>query len=150
MFQLESEMRQPVVDWLKREGFFPVVEFQLWHMADIVAGRYGDRPAKNRKPPLLESIAVELKLENVAGVISQAIMNLGQVDWSFCAMPRERIERMRPQTVIKFSDAGVGLLAVDESVETVVASGAGDGAKRRVQSNLWRRVRREWTQNQGT
>ena len=101
-------MRGPVLWWLSKGSLLPAVEFQIWHMVDIVAGRFGERPAPRRKPPLLETVAVELKLHDVSTVIYQATCNKEQTDRSYCAMPSERCEIMRPDTIEKFLSSGVG------------------------------------------
>ncbi len=142
-FALEKELREPVVAWLKSRGYLVAVEFQIWHMADLVAGRYDVRIGR-KAPRLLETAAVELKLHDVAGVLSQARENRSQVDWSYCAMPVGRVEKMKMVTLEMFRYQGVGLLSVGDEIREVVGPARGDGAKGRVESNLWRRCRAEY------
>ncbi len=129
-FRREIDMRQPVCDWLRSRGFLPAVEFFLWHTADIVAGRYGERPAARRKPPLLQTVAVELKIRDVAGVIGQAGSNADLTDQSFCAMPAARCAKMRPGTAERFRVAGVGLLSVGDEIREIIEPSVGLGTTR--------------------
>ena len=145
-FRFECEMREPVKQWLASHGFLPAVEVLIgWAIIDILAGRYGARPARRRKPPLLECWAVELKLRDAAGVIHQAKANLNQADRSFCAMPASHCHKMRPGTVEKFRTNGVGLLSVGDVVRQIVPSSTGHGPRPHIVDRLWRRVRKLYT-----
>lgn len=141
-FQREFEMRTIVVSWLSEMGFLSAVEFYIHHMADIVGGRFGPRPSPGRVPPLVESIVVELKLHDIAGVIFQAKQNRHQMHKSYCAMPTEACEKMRPQSFDKFRTAGVGLLSVGEVVNEIIEPKPGDGPVASIEKNLWRRIRK--------
>jgi hypothetical protein len=57
-------------------------------------------------------VAIELKQDDVAGVLRQCESNRYRVSECWGAMPAERITRMRDATRQKFLDAGVGLLSV--------------------------------------
>lgn len=143
-FRKESDMREPVKAWLMDRGYLPAVEFWLTNagITDIVAGAYAARVGR-KIPTLQQVVAVELKLSDVAGVISQATMNRHRCDWSYAAMPIERVEKMRNRTLDKFAEVGVGLLAVgNEIVERIVPrQGNGLPIERREVKQLWRRVR---------
>jgi len=143
-FPREAAMRAPVQSWLLDRDFLPAVEFWLhWGgITDIVAGLYAPRKGR-RIPTLLEVAAVELKLHDVAGVIKQATHNRYVCDWSYAAMPVERVMKMRPGTLDKFAECGVGLLAVGDTITDVVPPRRGDGlpSDRSQVKQLWRRVR---------
>lgn len=143
LFKLEKEMRRPVIDWLASNGFCTAVEFLLCAgYCDLVAGRYAPRLTR-AVPELMETIAVELKLHNVAAVVRQAANNRGQCDWSYCAMPADRCKRMQRRTLDKFRREGVGLLSVGHTVEIILDPERSAGARHRVRESLWRRVRKE-------
>lgn len=143
-------MRDPVKAWLLERGYLPAVEFWLHNagITDIVAGLYSDRIGR-RIPNLENVIAVELKMNDVAGVIQQAKQNQYLSDWSYAAMPCERIEKMRAGTFGKFHMNGIGLLAVGCGVTEVVSPIRGDGlpAHRSEVKQLWRRVRSQASDN---
>ncbi len=145
-FACESEMRQPVVDWLSELGFLAAVEFHIWHMADIVAGKFGPRPSPGRVPPLMECISVELKLNNIAGVIDQAKDNRSQTTWAYCAMPTEACKKMIPKSFDKFRSAGVGLVSVGDVVREIIKPKPGRRPAPHLEKNLWRRVRKLYLQ----
>jgi hypothetical protein len=143
---LEKELRAPVIAWLEDLSFLTAVEFHIHHMADIVAGRYGPRTSR-RKPTLERCVAVELKLEDVAGVIDQARSNRYQTHYSYCAMPEWRVAKMKARTLDKFRDEGLGLLSVDgDAIQVLVAAKYGHGPTKRIIDNLWRRVRKEFNE----
>jgi len=143
-FGRESDMREPVKAWLVDRGYLPCVEFWLTNagITDIVAGAYGPRVGR-RIPTLEEVVAVELKLTDVAGVISQARANRHLCDWSYAAMPVERVDKMRAGTLDKFASEGIGLLAVGDEIVERIAPIQGNGLPegRREVKQLWRRVR---------
>ena len=141
MFDCEFDMRFPVKQWLASQSYSVMVEFVL---IDIVAVQYGERRGR-AIPPIRELIAVELKLHDVAGVIRQASSNLHLADKSYAAMPEQRIEAMRSDTIRKFIDAGIGLLSVGESVQVIIESRKGYGAirdksMRSRARTIWRRI----------
>jgi hypothetical protein len=144
-FRREFEMREPVKSYLLCRGFFPAVEFCLHGcgITDIVAGAYSPRQGR-MVPKLLEVVAVELKLSDAAGALRQAKTNRHHCDWSFVAMPAERIEKMRKQTVESFASAGVGLLSVGDDVREILPPSQGSGLApgRNQVKTLWRRVGR--------
>lgn len=142
----ESDMRESVKQYLLLRGFVPVVEFWLHNsgITDIVAGAYAPRVGR-RIPELQEVVAVELKLNDVAGVIRQAKLNRHLSDWSFAAMPEPRIRKMRDDTLNKFGEHGIGLLSVGDVVREEIAPTRGSGlpSHRSEVKQLWRRVRQE-------
>jgi len=137
-------MREPVKAYLMDRGFFPAVEFCLHGcgITDIVAGSYCVREGR-RIPRLWEVVAVELKLTDFAEVLRQARRNKKHCDWSFIAMPSERIGKMQQATKGAIRLAGIGLLSVEDEVREVIAPERGSGlAEDRNQvKTLWRRVR---------
>jgi hypothetical protein len=143
-FKRESEMREPVKAFLMERGFFPAVEFCLHGcgITDIVAGSYAAREGR-KIPKLWEVVAVELKLTTFSEVLRQAKRNKHHCDWSFIAMPDDRIAKMRPMTHYALRSEGIGLLSVGDSVVEVLAPERGSGlAQDRNQvKTLWRRVR---------
>lgn len=145
VFRFESEMRDSVADWLRSRGCAVAIEFFIYHMVDALGVIFGDRPSERRIPPIQELYAVELKLFDIAGVIQQAKSNRHAVDWSFAAMPRSVVNRMREDTRRKFRLNGVGLLSVGETVEIVIDAERGSrSALKRIHRNSWRRMRKEY------
>jgi len=133
---LEKDMREPVFEWLKSKGYDVVCEFRLGHYVDVIGCRFAERQGK-KIPDLLYTVAVELKLSDVAGVVRQAHENRMYVHESWAAMPRERLDRMGDRTVKKFAYAGVGLLSVyNETVSVILPPKINYGLQRR----LWHRL----------
>jgi len=115
----EREMR-PVVDaWLRRAGYEVGHELLFSDYCDVVGFRFAPRTGR-RIPPLLDVVIVELKLNKIGSVLSQAKSNQYFVPKSYAAMPRSRCQRMTKRTIQKFVEQGVGLLAVERSVDIVV------------------------------
>lgn len=143
MFRLERDMREPVGAWLTAHGYLFAFEAFLRHgMADVIAGRFAPR-AGYRIPALYEAAVIELKLDDVGGVLRQAVSNRRCVDRSYVAMPADRCERMRLTTLGKFHETGVGLLSVTlDSVEILIEPQRGATADW-VTKNLWRRIRKQ-------
>ncbi len=137
----ERAMRKAVCEWLVSIGYVPV--FEVWN-CDIVAGKWSERTGR-AKPSLLSAIAVELKLDDVAGVIKQCKAARLRYDLAFAAMPEERVDRMREDTIGKFVEAGVGLLEVGESVSVKIEPLPGESLwSGKTANTLWRR-RHEWS-----
>ena len=133
-------MRPAVDAWLRERGCVPVHETHLRHRCDVIGVQFANRVGRSI-PDVVLAVAVELKLTDVAGVIRQAGENLHYVHESYAAMPAERCDVMRPATLQKFADWGVGLLAVSpEEVQVLIRSGRGSW-QNRLQQKLWRRVR---------
>lgn len=141
-FTRERQMRKPVLNWLQHQGYLCTVESFTGHgYADIVARRFGVRPAARRIPPLLDVLIVELKLEDVAGVVRQARDNRQVCHQSYCAMPDSRLATMRPATLDKFCIAGVGLLLVGSGVRVAIEAPLGNGVDGSLIARHWRCVR---------
>jgi hypothetical protein len=146
MFDHEHKMRLPVCRWLKDNGWLYAVEMlAAGHYADIIAAKYGPRPAPRRRPKVSKLIAIELKRHDIAGVVWQCAANQHVVDYAYAAMPLDRCERMNHRSRSKFSDAGIGLLAVTpDSVEHWIEAKPARGKVDRVIEKLWRRVRKQY------
>jgi len=143
-FAKEFDMREPVKAYLMDRGFLPAVEFWLHGCGptDIVAGSYAKREGR-KIPKLWEVVAIELKLSDFGGVLRQAKRNRNHCDWSYIAMPSERVDRLRDSSRQQIRLAGVGLLSVGEDIREVIAPERGRGLSegRNQVKTLWRRVR---------
>jgi len=106
---IENEMRPAVTQWLNRNDYDDAHECLLGGYCDVIGCKWDERVG--RKPPdLLETIAIELKMRDIQGVIMQAKGNHYHANLSYCVMPQDFILKMRPQSLQNFKDAGVGLL----------------------------------------
>lgn len=144
-FAYEKEMREPVIGWLHAQGFVCTRELcsLSYSPMDIVAGIFGERVGR-RIPPLLDCIAIELKLNDVLGVLRQASRNRGSVEQSFAAMPASRCARLKPKHIAAFVSDGVGLLSVrPDGIDVVLAAQRSAGTHPRIYKNLWRKCRTE-------
>ena len=141
----ERELRTPVHEWLSRNhGTRVIYEFLFSGYCDMVGVLFADQVGR-RIPPVIRAIAVELKLADVAGVIRQAKSNRHYVHASYAAMPRWRVLKMRPATIQKFVDAGVGLLSVGTDVDVIVVPGPplSHGSSDRLRKRWWSRIVRD-------
>ena len=141
-FENEFAMREQAKAFLLERGFLPVVEFWLagYGPADVVGGKFGPRTGR-RVPDLLEVVAIELKLDDVAGVVAQAVRNRVHADWSFAAMPAERVAKMRPTTLELFTINQIGLLAFGERVVEIIAPIHNNSRRLFKSRQLWRRLK---------
>lgn len=141
----EKEMRQPVADWLASQRYRAVVEMVTAHIADMIGVRYAPS-VERRRPEALETIAVELKLSDVAGVLRQCERNKCAVETSWAAMPEAAVAKMLARTLDKFRNAGVGLLSVGSEVRIIVEAVVSDQVlpwkAARLKKNHWRRLRK--------
>jgi hypothetical protein len=145
MFSLERDMREPVLTWARRRGYVCAVEVWLAYICDIVAVEYGPRLSRSQSPILKSAVAIELKLDDAAGVLAQAVCNRRYASLSYAAMPVDRITKMRPQTLCKFYDEGIGMLAVSpKRVCEVFPGQIGGEVSERLEKQLWRRTRAEY------
>jgi hypothetical protein len=141
-FAYEREMYDPVIAWLERCGFQWVKHLctPIYHQCDLAAGRYAER-INRRRPQLLESLFIELKLSNVAQAIGQAAHYRNYVNLSYVAMPATRCAQMKSDTVEKFRVAQVGLLSVSlAEVREVVRPTRNPQTHEMIERNLWRRI----------
>jgi len=141
----ENELR-PIIDlWLQQQGYQVGHELLLSGYCDVIGFAFDKRTGR-RIPSLVEVIAIELKINDVAGVIEQARNNRYFVDKSFAAMPASCCEIMRRGTIRKFKKNKVGLLAVGDTVEIIVSAVRMQGNhlqcdkeyQKRLQRKLWR------------
>lgn len=140
----EHDLRQPVANWLKFQGFEVAHECLLGGYCDLIGFRFAPRVGR-RIPPLEYVVAVELKVRDIAGVIRQAKSNRHYANESYAAMPRERCIRMRQPTLERFLSAGIGLLRVDASgsVDLVVGAGVFDDGREQSRKSTWWRWHRK-------
>lgn len=144
-FRYEKEMQAAVIAWLRAQGFICTRELCTpnYNPMDIVGGRFGQRIGR-RVPPLLEAVAVELKMIDSGGVLKQAINNRRFVERSFAAMPAERCAKLNRKSTERFISEGVGLLAVAEDyVVEMIPATRSIGTNEHTYKNLWRKLRRE-------
>lgn len=137
----ECEMLAAIDAWLEAQGCVPLHETPLVHWCDVVGVLFAQRTSY-RIPPVYRAIAVELKVEDVAGVIQQAVENRTCVHRSYAAMPRSRCDKMRPATLRKFVDAGIGLLSVDGNEVITLIEAAPGQWQESFGKKFWRRVRK--------
>lgn len=144
IFRLEKEMTEPVLLWLQAQGYLCVTEMMIIGYCDIVAGRYGLRVGR-RRPRLVDVVTVELKLDDIGGVFSQAEANRLRAPIAYAALPATRCQRLRGKTKRKFEEAGIGILSVGEIVVELVAPRPSPAVfPVRLEINLWRRVSRSY------
>lgn len=76
-------MRQAVCGWLIGQGMVPVFEvFMGPHTCDFIGVEFADRVGR-RIPPVSRTMAIELKLDDVAGVICAPVFGRARVaEWS--------------------------------------------------------------------
>lgn len=103
----EKWMRPHVLAWLRERTDFQRIE----HYRVDMSG-YAFHPRVGRKPHVvMESIAVELKLSDVAGVVKQAERNSRRYSKSYVCMP-EDVTRKSQRLVDLCRASEVGLLSV--------------------------------------
>ena len=61
---------------------------------------------------LTAAVAVELKLDDIGGVISKALSHVGMATELWVAMPAARIHKFKPVTFTRLQELGIGLLSV--------------------------------------
>jgi hypothetical protein len=111
--RLEFEMRLPVARWLLSRGLSPVCEVQCLGNCDLVGVRFEEKPVR-----LVEMVAVELKMRDIAGVIRQCSMHAACcVSEVWAAMLPDVAARNRT----RFVNAGIGLLSVTKAGVDVLA-----------------------------
>jgi hypothetical protein len=136
---LETEMTPAVTEWLKTQGYFVAYERMICGgFCDVVGVKWEHRTS-HRKPELHELVCVELKLKKIAEVLRQAKTNLYECHLSYCAMPTDFVDRMRPKSTHTFEELGIGLLSVDgDTVTEVITPSYNDaGPSKRMCNKLW-------------
>ena len=128
-----------VTAWLESQGLQCVYEILVGYAGycDVVGFSFASRTSR-LIPPVERIVAVELKMEKIAEVHRQAKRNHQFVTESYAAMPADFVVRMRPQSIQKFQDSGVGLLAVERAVGTAVFPKTKKDASDKLRRKLWR------------
>lgn len=114
----EAQLRPVMERYLQSFGYYVAHECMIYGHCDMIGCKWAERVGR-AKPELLETVAVELKISDILGVISQAEQNLLACTYSFAAMPLQFCESMRPQSVEKFRLGGVGLYGIDVEKDIV-------------------------------
>lgn len=116
---MKEKVLRPIVDrWLEKMGYFVAHENMICGFVDITACKWKKR-TDYRIPTMKRIITVELKINDIKGVLRQAKNNALYVDYSYCAMPIEKCNSMRRKTLKRFRRKGVGLLGVDTTKKKV-------------------------------
>ena len=153
-FAFECEMTPHVLKFLRSRGFLTSCQIWCggWGICDIVAARFG-LGVKRNIPECESLMALELKLDDVAGVMNQCRQNKAVVNSACAVMPRSRINRMRAGTVTSFDIEGIALLAVDDETgecqwcvepEHSLPHSGWEDAHEKLVRKMWRYVRREY------
>lgn len=140
-FRYEKEMYEPVIRWLEERGFVWAKHTctPAYWQCDLAAGRFAEHQGR-RRPALLESLMIELKLRDVPKALQQAIHYSTFVNAAFVALPQSRCERLSLDALGQFHSAGVGLLSVGVTfVEIIVEPKRREDTHKMVVRNLWRR-----------
>jgi len=115
----EAEMLPAVETWLREQGCVSLPETKLaWHLCDVVGVKFAERTGR-RIPAIETVIAVELKVNDLAGVRRQTAANGPYAHYSWAALPAERVLRMAKRSLASFLSKGIGILAVDVAAGTV-------------------------------
>lgn len=112
-------MRPIVEKWLCDNGFGVAHEILISGYCDLAGFRFARRTS-HRIPELLTVVTVELKVNDIRGVMTQAKSNQYFVRSSYAAMPLDKCKRMRSKTISRFRKMGIGLLGVDDEVNVIV------------------------------
>ena len=121
----EKILRPKVEAWLKKQGFYVAHEVMLSGYVDLTGCKWAQRIGR-RIPPIIELMAVELKISDIKGVLRQAKNNSYFTDYSYAAMPCEKCESMRGKTLERFENFGIGLLGVNNSVKVIIPARKND------------------------
>lgn len=92
---------------------------------DLASCKWAERIGR-RIPPMIEITTVELKINDIIGVLRQARNNSYFVDYSYAAMPLKKCLKMRMKTLEKFKKMGIGLLGINDSVKVIIAANKND------------------------
>lgn len=108
---LEKDMRPAVHAWLIGQGLTVIYEFTMYRRCDMVGVRFTEG-LRRHVQPVIDAVAVELKLTDVGCALHQAIGHRTMVRSSFVAMPWSRVAKMTTRTKLRFTKENVGLLAI--------------------------------------
>lgn len=133
----EFEMRLPVARWMLLRGLSPVCEVGSLNNCDMVGVRFAEKPVR-----LVEMVAVELKRQDVAGVLRQCTTHqIYGVTEVWAAMWPEVARR----NIDRFAVEGIGLLAVTtDTLTEVLAAKRVEGRDLSRWAPAMRRRRREY------
>lgn len=144
LMRTEREMCPEVEKWLRRQGYRVVNEAPFpWGICDLVGFRFEERKGW-RIPQLVSVVAVELKIDRIGDVLSQAKSHRPRMTASYVAMPSWRVDQMRVGTLERFKEWGIGLLSV--GVDTKIVTSAVHILDRDLEwlkKRMWRRQKRE-------
>lgn len=134
----EKQLRPIVEKWLEGLGYYVAHECLIGGYCDMIGCGWSKRIGRAR-PELLETIAVELKITDILGVINQAKGNHYHCTYSYAAMPIGFCKKMRPKSFDKFRRAGVGLFGVgSNSVTALIESVRKDRQHSKpIKNRLW-------------
>ena len=115
----EKILRPIVESWLQEQGYYVAHEVMLSGYVDLTGCKWAQRIGR-RIPPIIEIMAVELKIRDIKGVLRQARNNCYFTDYSYAAMPIGRCNKMKSETLRIFENIGVGLLGVNDNVKIII------------------------------
>ena len=115
----EKILRPVVTNWLQEKEYYVAHEVMLCGYCDVTGCKWAKRTGR-RIPSMLEIVAVELKINDISGVLYQAITNCTVADFSYAALPLKKYKSMRVGSLQKFMEKGIGLLAVSNCVDIVI------------------------------
>ena len=107
----EKTLRPIVETWLQKWGYYVAHEVMMCGYCDLIGCKWEERIGR-RIPAIQEIVAVELKIRDTTGVLQQAKINQSVADYSYAAMPLDLCARMKPKNRQRFTEVGIGLLAV--------------------------------------
>jgi len=117
----ENDLRPKIVKWLHSIGYEDAHECYTFNYCDVVGFKFCNR--KGRKIPELKSIVtIELKINDIKGVMSQCRSHRKKSNYVYAAMPDEKVEKMKYETIRKFQEQGIGLISVGNWVKIRVES----------------------------
>jgi len=134
----ESEMRLKVVALLHAEGLEVCHESNKLNNCDLVGFEF--EPRVGRSVPKVKRVwAIEMKVSYYLDVLGQAMRHQPRVNKSFAAMPSYVLEKARPQTIARFTEQGIGMIAVSEGAAWVAWDAVERSVPlRRYKKTFWR------------
>ncbi len=135
----EKQLRPIVEVWMSRNGYYVAHECLIGGYCDMIGCRWSERISRAR-PELSETMAVELKIKDIKGVISQAKGNHYHCTYSYAAMPYDFCLKMQLKSIDEFKQAGVGLLGVGPMAVTYLIASERKDRKHSdpIKNRLWR------------